>query len=101
MTLLIQILILAWLVVSPAWACDSKFIYEPTTRDADATEVDTWAGMVARTWIMLDGRILTTVYIITQISIDDTVETLPFPLFYTVRDKTGTTITYIDPEGKG
>jgi len=95
------VLFLLIVVADIALSCDGEFLYEPTTREPDNEEVNTWAGTVSRTWKFLDGRTLTTVYIITHISTEETVETLPNPLFYIVTDKTHTSITYIDPEGNG
>jgi len=85
--------------LTPAWACDGAFLYEPTTREPDAIQPDMVAGFLYTTWMFLDGRVLVTIRIIRDVSTKEEIETNRHPLFYIVTSTTHTSITYIDPEG--
>jgi len=85
--------------LTPAWACDGAFLYEPTTREPDAIQPDMVAGFLYTTWMFLDGRVLVTIRIIRDVSTKEEIEANRHPLFYIVTSTTHTSITYIDPEG--
>jgi hypothetical protein len=80
-----------------AFACDTGFLQEPTTREADTIEYNTVIGFIYKTYLFMDGRSLVVVYQTRDILSGPE----PFPLFYIVTDATHTSIVYIDVEGYG
>ena len=84
-----------------AWACDGRFLQEPTTRDPDSTQEDTVAGLVYWSYKFLDGRVLTTVRQLLEVTTNESVLVTMHPLFYIITEPGHESITYIDKEGHG
>lgn len=91
------LLSLLLLFVSPSLGCDSNFLQEPTTREPDSVQYDTISELAYVTYNFIDGRTLVAVYQMPDVLS----EPEEHPLFYIVIQKDHTSVTYIDPEGKG